>query len=260
MVEQSRLRRAPRSVRMGAAGIVLGLHLLLLALLALQRGVVPQPPMPPIHITLAPLFAGGGGGGVPERAKETVVPPIALNRPPEPQPRPDSPPAPVEPPPLSAPAATLTTTAPSERVETSSAQGGGGSGAGPGAGAGDGGGTGSGSGDGTGGGLGRGTGHQLIQGPANAAVTENVSLSQMTAIADRYAVLSCRIGLDERLHGCRVLSEHPRGEGTGREALIRAREFRIRPPSRNGVYQDDHRVSIAFKLPPRTERNADRRR
>jgi len=139
-------------------------------------------------------------------------------------------------------------------------QGGSGAGTGAGAGVGDGPGTGSGSGSGMGDGAGRSVGHQLIQGPANAVVTQGVAIGQIAAGAERYAVLTCRIGLNERLQGCRLAREHPLGDGAGRDAMVRAREFRIRPPIRNGVYVDGQPVTIAVILPPRADRRRGIRR
>lgn len=250
-------QRTSRSGRVAAVLVVLALHLLLLLFLAFQRGVVISPPMPPIHLSLMPPFGGGGGGQPAERADEASAPPLALNRPPNPQPRPDSPPLTAEATP--APHAPLIAAAqPAESVETVSAQGGAGAGSGSGIGTGSGSGVGSGSGDGVGAGAGPGVGHQLIQGPADAVVSAGVSMAQVSVGAYRYAVLQCRIGLNQRLQGCRVVREYPVGDGAGREAMQKSREFRIRPPSRNGVYLDRQPVTVAISLPPRADRRRGR--
>lgn len=257
--DQFQQQRTPRSGRVAAALFVLVLHLLLLLFMAFQRGVVIPPPMPPIHLSLMPPFGGGGGGQPVERSGDSLAPPLALNRPPNPQPRPDSPPLTAEAPPVAL-APLVAVTEPAEQIEAASAQGGAGAGSGSGIGTGSGPGVGSGSGDGAGDGAGRSVAHQLIQGPANSVVSSGVSMAQVSVGAHRYAVLRCRIGLNERLQGCRVVREYPVGDGAGREAMQKSREFRIRPSSRNGVYLDRQPVTIAITLPPRTEERSGRRR
>lgn len=48
------------------------------------------------------------------------------------------------------------------------------------------------------------------------------------------ATVSCRIRLDSRLDGCRIVSEAPSAQGYGQAALRAADLYRFQPPSREG--------------------------
>lgn len=63
------------------------------------------------------------------------------------------------------------------------------------------------------------------------------------------AVLSCRIRLDTRLEGCRVVDEAPPGMGFGAAALAAAIYFRFQPPTRDGVPVDGQEVPVAVLWP-----------
>lgn len=109
-----------------------------------------------------------------------------------------------------------------------------------------------GSGDGRGAGVGDGDGGGvrtapiLIQGPANAAISEAVSRASLYDWTGAHVVLRCQLRLTERLERCRVVGEHPRPSGYRREALARAREFRIKPPTSSGRALDRQAMTIAL--------------
>lgn len=108
-------------------------------------------------------------------------------------------------------------------------------------------------GDGKGAGLGDGAGGRtapiLIQGPANAAISESVSRASLYESTGAHVVLRCQLRLSERLEQCRVVGEHPRPSGYRREALARAREFRIKPPTSSGRALDRQSMTIALAFP-----------
>ena len=112
-----------------------------------------------------------------------------------------------------------------------------------------------GSGDGRGAGVGDGDGGGgrtapiLIQGPANAAISEAVSRASLYDSTGAHVVLRCQLRLTERLERCRVVGEHPRPSGYRREALARAREFRIKPPTSSGRALDRQAMTIALAFP-----------
>ena len=109
-------------------------------------------------------------------------------------------------------------------------------------------GNGRGAGDGDGEGGGR-TAPILIQGPANAAISEAVSRASLYDSTGAHVVLRCQLRLTERLERCRVVGEHPRPSGYRREALARAREFRIKPPTSSGRALDRQAMTIALAFP-----------
>lgn len=116
---------------------------------------------------------------------------------------------------------------------------------------GEGAGTGSGLGDGAGDGRGRGGGPVLVSGPQGAIMSANASASVLTASGRPYAVLHCYIRVGrERLEGCRVAREYPAGAGVGRSALLKAQEFRYKPPARSGRFGGRHRQTVAIAFPP----------
>ena len=112
-----------------------------------------------------------------------------------------------------------------------------------------------GSGDGRGAGVGDGDGGGgrtapiLIQGPAHAAISEAVSRASLYDSTGAHVVLRCQLRLTERLERCRVVGEHPRPSGYRREALARAREFRIKPPTSSGRALDRQAMTIALAFP-----------
>lgn len=112
-------------------------------------------------------------------------------------------------------------------------------------------------GDGLGAGLGSGngagdggrSGPTLIQGPAHSVISESVSRAALYDNSGAHVVLRCQLRISERLERCRVVGEHPRPSGFRREALARAREFRIKPPTRNGLALDRHTMTVALAFP-----------
>ena len=110
-------------------------------------------------------------------------------------------------------------------------------------------GLGAGLGSGNGPGDGGGSGPTLIQGPAHSVISESVSRAALYDSAGAHVVLRCQLRISERLERCRVIGEHPRPSGHRREALARAREFRIKPPTRNGIAMDRHTMTVALAFP-----------
>ena len=96
----------------------------------------------------------------------------------------------------------------------------------------------------------------LIQGPAQAVITEAVSRASLYDSAGAHVVLRCRLRTSQRLEGCRVVGEFPRPSGYRTQALARAREFRIKPPVRNGRVLDRHLMTVALAFPPAEEQAA----
>jgi protein TonB len=64
------------------------------------------------------------------------------------------------------------------------------------------------------------------------------------------AVLTCRIGLDTRLEGCRVVQETPPGRGFGQAALASSVHFRFRPPTENGQPVPGREVTVGVDFTP----------
>lgn len=240
-------RRSSLRTRVTFFLIVLGLHLILFILLALQRSAGFPPHVASMEIQ---LFDFGGGGGFPAASDAaetpTASPPTSVHRAPDPQPHPDSFQTPFEAIPQIEPPLVISPPAATEATQSVVAAGQ----AGPGSGGGAGTGHGPGVGSGTGPGVGSRSGAVLIQGPRGAIIDQNVAAADVVGVFDRYAILNCRIALDQRLQGCRVRQQHPPGQEARREALQRASEFRFRPPMRNGRMVSTHRVTIAIALPP----------
>ena len=65
--------------------------------------------------------------------------------------------------------------------------------------------------------------------------------------------LSCRIRLDTRLDGCRVVRETPPGLGFGQAGLAVSGLFRFQPPIENGRPVEGQQVTVGvdFGRPPR---------
>lgn len=116
-------------------------------------------------------------------------------------------------------------------------------------------GVGDGIGAGEGPGAGGGSAAVLIAGPAGAIITRDVESASLIRADRSHVVLRCRIRLNQRLDGCRIVGEHPRPSGHRQAALWRAREFRFRPEMRAGRAVDGGPivVAIAFPSPPEAE-------
>ncbi|MFC5345180.1 hypothetical protein ACETK8_12300 [Brevundimonas staleyi] len=116
-------------------------------------------------------------------------------------------------------------------------------------------GAGSGSGDGIGSGTGPGAGGGgaaavLIAGPVGAAITRDVNSLSLVRADRSHVVMRCRIRLNQRLDGCRVIGGHPRPSGYRETALLRVQEFRFRPAMRAGRPVDGRPVVVALAFPP----------
>ena len=118
-------------------------------------------------------------------------------------------------------------------------------------------GAGTGMGDGIGAGEGPGAGGGsaavLIAGPAGAVITRDVESASLVRADRSHVVLRCRIRLNQRLDGCRIIGEHPRPSGHRQAALWRAREFRFRPEMRAGRAVDGGPIVVAIGFPPPPE-------
>lgn len=236
-VETSRpLRRwrAP-AIFLGVAALEIGLFLLL----GQVKGRAPEvavvedrpfevvlyDPPPPIQRPPAPV----SGGGAPAAPSKVNIPP-----PPKVQ-QPREVPAPPKPAPTPAPVVGV---APAPSLQPGFGQGGQGTGQGEGVGAGDGPGSGS-------------SGPRLITGPTMGQVRAN----HPPAARSRYGrvELSCRIRLDTRLDGCRVVRETPAGLGFGEAGLAVSGLFRFQPPIENGRPVEGQQVTVGvdFGRPPR---------
>lgn len=114
------------------------------------------------------------------------------------------------------------------------------------------GGQGAGQGGGVGSGVGRGAGEgrfRLLRGPT---MDELRRLHPPAAFRQRIggrATLSCRIRLDTRLEGCRVMDETPPGLGFGSAALAASVYFRFQPPTRDGAPLDGQEVPVTVLWP-----------
>lgn len=124
-----------------------------------------------------------------------------------------------------------------------------------GAGSGSGGGIGSGTGPGVGSGMGSGrsgatpandlSGPQLLRRPTQVQVNRSYPQYARFRGISGQAVVSCVVGVDTRLRDCRLLGETPGQLGFGEAGLKLAREYRYRPPMRNGRAMDGHVVTFA---------------
>lgn len=114
-------------------------------------------------------------------------------------------------------------------------------------------GVGDGIGAGEGPGAGGGSAAVLIAGPAGAVITREVEPASLVRADRSHVVLRCRIRLNQRLEGCRIIGEHPRPSGHRQAALRRAREFRFRPEMRSGRPVDGRPIVVAIAFPPPQE-------
>ncbi|WP_426028892.1 energy transducer TonB [Brevundimonas sp. TWP2-3-4b2] len=221
--------------RLRTAGVVVGVsvaHLLVFAVIARTQADVPMlPPAPPINVMLfrptppppappPPLKPtpdpGGGKPAAPSRIHVTPKPaekPRELPAPPVPAPEP----------------ALVIGMAPVAGPTPGMGQGGTGNG------------TGTGNGDGEGSGSG-GIGPRFIRGATQAEIFSVVPRGRRQGRGS----VSCVIRLDERLDGCRLVSETPPGQGFGAAAVTVAEAyFRFRPPmSASGRPVEGQRVTV----------------
>ena len=221
--------------RLRTAGVVVGVsvaHLLVFAVIARTQADVPMlPPAPPINVMLfrptpppppppPPLKPtpdpGGGKPAAPSRIHVTPKPaekPRELPAPPVPAPEP----------------ALVIGMAPVAGPTPGMGQGGAGNG------------TGTGNGDGEGSGSG-GIGPRFIRGATQAEIFSVVPRGRRQGRGS----VSCVIRLDERLDGCRTVSETPPGQGFGAAAVAVAEAyFRFRPPmSASGRPVEGQRVTV----------------
>lgn len=228
-------------VRFSAAGVVglahAGLFLLLGQMQAERRFAPPNPPIVVDLVRLEPAPepppppprtpSATAGGGAP--AAPSVVRPA--------QPRPVQPPPEVTAPSRPAPEQPLVIgAAPAPSPTPGPGQGG----------------QGTGTGGGIGSGVGRGAGDgrfQLLRGPT---MDELRRLHPPAAFRQRIggrATLSCRIRLDTRLEGCRVVDEAPPDLGFGSAALAASVYFRFQPPTHDGVPVDGQEVPVTVLWP-----------
>ena len=238
-------RSSSRNARLTFAGVTISIGLLHLGLFALLGRVqvptqftplsrpvevvlvrpspIPPPPAPPPPRVPTPI-AGGGAPSAP-----SIVRP-ARPRPDPSPPEIKAPPRPAAEQPLVIGVGALPSPAP-----------------GPGQG-----GQGAGEGGGTGAGVGRGAGDgrfRLLRGPTMGELRR---LHPPTAFRQRIggqATLSCRIRLDTRLEGCRVIEETPAGMGFGQAALAASIHFRFQPPTRDGAPVDGQEVPVVVLWP-----------
>lgn len=110
-------------------------------------------------------------------------------------------------------------------------------------------GDGTGLGDGVGPGTGGGLAAVLIAGPAEAVITRDVQHASLMASDQTHVVMRCRIRLNRKLDGCRVIAEHPQPSGYRTTALMRATEFRFRPAERGGRAVDGLPIVVALAFP-----------
>lgn len=224
--------------RFSAAGVVglahVGLFLLLGDVQTDRRFVPPGVPIVvdlvrPAPVPLPPprTPTQSMGGGAP--AAPSVVRPA--------RPRPLQPPPEIKAPPRPAPEQPLVTgAAPSGLAAPVAGQGG--------QGAGEGGGVGTGMGPGAGDGR-----FRLLRGPT---LGELRRLHPPEAFRQRMGgqgVLSCRIRLDTRLEGCRVVDEAPPGMGFGAAALAASVYFRFQPATHDGAPVDGQEVPVTVLWP-----------
>lgn len=226
-----------RKSRAAAVVAVSGVHLALIAWCGLTSPAVPPlATVKVMDVSLVPFtrptevptdMARAPGGGAPAAPSRTHTPPdaevetIELTAPREL--------APEQP--------LMIGLAPIRSPEPGQGQGGVGTGLGSGVGPGD------------GPGSGGGTGPILVNGPARAVISEGVQRAALYEIGGSHVVLRCRLRLSQRLERCRIVGEHPTPSGKEREALERVREFRIKPPTRNGRPIDRHLMTVALAFP-----------
>lgn len=189
-----------------------------------RPAVSPPPPPPPPP----PRPAEVQGGGAPAAPSRIHTPPPPRNPPP------DSPPAPI----VQAPEQALVVgVAPISSGEPGFGQGGQGTGTGTGVGEGD--------------GPGSGIGPLILRGASAREIFDSTPRELRRRARGVDVTVSCEVGLDRRLRGCRVVQERPAGQGFGPVAAgIAERFFDVRP-SRNGAGEEiaGGRISIGITWP-----------
>ena len=177
------------------------------------------PPAPPPPPPAKPATADGGGR---PSAPSVVRPTPNPTRPPEVA----APPRPApEPPPL------IIGAAPTQGPTPGPGQGQQGAG------------TGAGSGDGDGPGVGGRA--QFVRGPSLREIIARYPPAARAARMDGQVELRCRVRLDQRLEGCRILRETPPGQGFGAAGVqVAETAFRFRPPIRDGRPVADAEVTV----------------
>jgi len=238
-------RSSSRNARLTLAGVSIGvgmLHLGLFVLLGrvqvptqftpLSRPVevvlVRPSPIPPLPVPPPPRVpspvAGGGAPSAP-----SIVRPV--------RPRPDPSPPEIKAPSRPAPEQPLVIGAgPSPSPAPGPGQGG----------------QGAGQGGGTGSGVGRGAGDgrfRLLRGPTMGELRRLHPPAAFRQRVGGQATLSCRIRLDTRLEGCRVIDETPSSMGFGQAALAASIHFRFQPPTRDGAPVEGQEVPVVVLWP-----------
>ena len=213
--------KTPQRRRFGLGLVVLMVHLSFLPFLARGSSPAPAPAtLPPFEVVLVPppppppppplqpaVVAGGGSPAAPSR----------VNIPPDPPPVPPE----IVAPPVQAPEpAIVVGTAPYADAVPGPGLGGQG--------------TGSGGGTGAGRGPGRGGRPLLLAGPSTDQIRRVYPRAALNAGVSGRGLITCRIRLDTRLEGCRLVEESPPGRGFGAAALATAVNFRFRPPAIDG--------------------------
>lgn len=235
-LNRRRLRRAGV-----VGGVTLGHAAVLGLILLTQPRATPNPPLPPIKVSLIDVappepppepprpVSREAGGGAPAAPSRVHVPPVRENPPP---------PAFVAPPEPAPEPSLVIGASPIESPQPALGQGGQG--------------TGTGSGVGEGSGPGSGAGRAvLVSGPSEAQIRRAQPRTGLAVRRVGRAEMRCRIRLDQRLEGCSVTREMPPGSGLGRAALSLAQFYRWRPPTdAAGRPQDNTEIVIGVDFPP----------
>lgn len=197
----------------------------------LVRPELPPPPPPPPPPEPPAPKAGGGRAAAASVVHRTPPPPPKIERE-------------VRAPPVQAPEPDLTVgVAPKSDPDPGQGQGGRGTG--------EGGGDGSGRGPGTG----ARTGPENIRRPNNGQIRDAHPREAMRQRISGVATINCRIQLDTTLDRCRIVRESPDGFGFGEAALrLGVQIYRFRPPTIDGVPQDDQGVTFTIEFGPQDRR------
>lgn len=190
--------------------------------------ILVRPPKPPPPEPPPPEPSRVAGGGAPAA-------PSRIHTPPPPRdPPPDSPPAPI----VQAPKPEIVVgVAPTTSPQPGFGQGGQGTGSGTGVGDGD--------------GPGSGVGPLILHGASAREIFDETPRELRRRARGVDVTVSCEVGLNQRLTGCRVVRELPEPRGLGPVAArIAERYFRVRPP-RNGAGEEIEggRIAIGVMWP-----------
>ncbi|HEY0053206.1 MAG TPA: TonB family protein, partial [Caulobacteraceae bacterium] len=194
---------------------------ILVELVPAPRPLPPPPPPPPAEP--APK-AGGGAPAAPSRVHVSPKPPPV-------PPELTAPPTPAPEPPLVIGVAETATPTP-----------------GPGLG-----GQGTGTGEGIGSGAGPGAGAtraRFLRGPAPGQIRREYPREARRTRQTGQVQLECRIRLDTRLEGCRVMRETPAGLGFGPAAIRAAAAFRFVPPTAGGRVLSGETIVVGVEFQP----------